>query len=88
MSNYASIDVLVRFIVPFTLYDNARTKKEETPMLRTNTQKANFWSQPHIALPNAATRREVLHKVLDNLLIAASCAGAVAIMLFFVVITL
>lgn len=88
MSNYASTDVLVRFIVLFILYDDARTKKEETLMLRTNTQKVNFWSMPHIALPNAATRRDVLHRILDNLLIAASCAGAVAIMLFFVIITL
>lgn len=57
-------------------------------MLRTNTQKTGYWSQPHIALPNAATRRDILHRVVDNLLIAASCAGAVAIMLFFVMITL
>lgn len=57
-------------------------------MLHTNTRKADYWSQPHIDLPNAATRRDVLHKIMDNCLICASCAGAVAIMLFFVVMSL
>ena len=42
-----------------------------------------YLSQPAIPLPNAATRRELLRKALDRLLIAASCAGLVAILLFF-----
>ena len=42
-----------------------------------------YLSQPAIPLPNAATRRELLRKALDRLLIAASCAGRVAILLFF-----
>ena len=57
-------------------------------MTTTNTRKTNFWSQPHIHLPNAATRRQVLHKILDTALITASCAGIVAIMLFLVIVTL
>ena len=39
---------------------------------------------PFIPYPNAATRREVIHKFLDFLLILASCAGiAAAILLLF-----
>ncbi len=45
--------------------------------------KGNFWSQPYMPLPNAATRRQVLHKLLDTALVIASCAGIGAIMLFF-----
>ncbi len=57
-------------------------------MLTTNTAKADFWSEPHIQLPNAATRRQVLHKILDTALIAASSLGIVAIIAFFVLIGL
>lgn len=32
--------------------------------------------------PNAATRQEILHKVLDNLLVGAIGAGAAASLLF------
>ena len=39
---------------------------------------------PLLPYPNAATGREVLHKILDHLLIIASCAGiASAILLMF-----
>ena len=41
-----------------------------------------YLSQPAISLPNAATRRDILQKALDRMLIAASCAGIVAIFLF------
>lgn len=57
-------------------------------MLTSNIRNTHYWSEPHICLPNAATRRQLLQKVLDKALIIASCAGMVAIMLFFVVITL
>ena len=88
MSNYASIDVLVRFIVLYVLYDKDRKQKEETLMLTSNTKKVNFWSEPYVPLPNAATRRQVLQKIVDTALIIASCAGIVAIMLFFTVAAL
>ncbi len=42
-----------------------------------------YLSQPAVPLPNAATRREILQKVLDRMLIAASCTGIMAILLFF-----
>ena len=57
-------------------------------MFSTNICKADFWSEPHIPLPNAATRRQVLHKILDTALIAASCVGLVAITLFLTVLSL
>ena len=57
-------------------------------MLHTHTRKVNFWSEPYLNLPNAATRRDIAHKVLDTALIIASCAGVAAIMLFFTVISL
>ncbi len=57
-------------------------------MLTTPARKSNYWSEPRVPLPNAATRRQILHKVLDKALLVASCAGFLAIMLFFVIITL
>ena len=46
----------------------------------------HYLSQPVVPLPNAATRRQALQKVLDRMLIAASCAGLVAILMFLVCI--
>lgn len=37
---------------------------------------------PNIPFPNAATRKEVLHKFLDMLLVGAMGAGAAASLLF------
>ncbi len=37
---------------------------------------------PLAPYPNAATRRELLHRVVDHLLVIASCAGVAAIVLF------
>ncbi|MBQ6831070.1 MAG: hypothetical protein IJO28_00395 [Oscillospiraceae bacterium] len=39
---------------------------------------------PLAPYPNAATRRELLHKLLDHLLIIASCAGVAAVILLLV----
>lgn len=88
MSNYASTDVSVRFMGLNCLYDGITKQKEETTMLHTHTRRVNFWSEPYLNLPNAATRRDIAHKVLDTALIIASCAGVAAIMLFFTVISL
>ncbi len=46
----------------------------------------SFANRPHAPYPNAATNREVLHKVLDLLLVAAIGVGAAAIFLFLLVI--
>lgn len=36
---------------------------------------------PLAPYPNAATTREILHKMVDHLLIIASCAGIAAVIL-------
>ena len=41
---------------------------------------------PAVRYPNAATRREVLHKTLDTLLVAASGMGLGAIVLLFMIL--
>lgn len=40
-------------------------------------------SRPHIPYPNAATRREIMNKFLDNMLVAAMVFAAVTAFLFF-----
>lgn len=48
---------------------------------------SRYLNQPVVPRPNAATRREVLQKLIDHLLIIAICAGvsacAVFLTLFF-----
>lgn len=88
MSYYARVDVSVLFIGLLLLYDKGRKQKEVQFMLSTHAKKVNFWNEPIIDLPNAATRRQILHKIMDTALLVASCVGVMAIMLFFVVISL
>lgn len=38
-------------------------------------------NKPSAPYPNAATKREFLHKIVDHLLLIASCAGIAAIIL-------
>lgn len=40
--------------------------------------------RPELPFPNAASRRDILRKIVDLLLIVASCVGIVAIMLFLI----
>lgn len=40
--------------------------------------------RPTLPFPNAASRRDLIRKAVDFMLIVASCVGIVAIMLFFV----
>ena len=48
------------------------------------TAAINKLDYPFVPYPNAATRREVIHKILDHLLIIASCAGVSAVILLLV----
>ncbi len=41
-----------------------------------------FWNRPLFNCPNGATRRQVLNKLLDRLLIIASCVGVCSILLY------
>ena len=50
--------------------------------MKTATYQSNFWNQPYVPYPNAATRRQVLDKMIDRLLIAVSSIGIVAVVLF------
>lgn len=52
--------------------------------MKTAVYKNNY--RPTIPYPNAATRREVFHKVLDTLLVAASGMGIAAILLLCMVL--
>lgn len=45
-----------------------------------------FMNRPYISLPNAATRRQVLQKLLDRLLIGACCVGLATVLLFLFVL--
>ena len=41
-----------------------------------------FMNRPHIALPNAATRRQLLNKYLNSMLVGVCCVGIVVAVLF------
>jgi len=41
-----------------------------------------FMNQAAVPVPNAASRRQVAHKVLDTVLTVVSCIGIIAIILF------
>ena len=41
-----------------------------------------FMNRPHIALPNAATHRQVLNRFLDKFLVGVCCVGLVVAVLF------
>ena len=57
--------------------------QEELKMKATMTAKQKAKARPHIPYPNAATRREMLQKFLDLLIMGAVGAGfgAVALLL-------
>ena len=48
------------------------------------TAAINKMDYPYAPYPNAATRREIIHKVLDHLLIIASCAGISAVIVLLI----
>jgi hypothetical protein len=52
--------------------------------MKTAICKSNY--RPAVPYPNAATRREVLHKILDTLLVAASGMGIGAMLLLLLVL--
>ena len=54
----------------------------KTATLRTT----NFANRPHAPYPNAATYRDVIHKALDMLLVAAIGISTAAIGLFLLAI--
>lgn len=51
--------------------------------MKTATVRTSATSRPHMPYPNAATRREIMNKFLDNMLIAAMVFAAVTGFVFF-----
>lgn len=45
-----------------------------------------FLNRPYVSLPNAATRRQVLKRLLDTLLVGVSCVGIVVAILFLIIL--
>ena len=78
----------VRFIVPISLHPCIiKDNKEEFPMKTAVAYRQNYLPRQPLPFPNAAGRRQVLHKFLDILLIAASGVGlAAALMLLLVLV--
>ena len=56
-------------------------------MKTVSAYRSDYAQRPNLPYPNAATRREMLNKVLDILLMAALGAGAAAILLFLLALT-
>lgn len=55
-------------------------------MKTTTMNRTDLRSNAQLPYPNAATRRELVHKFVDLLLVAAIGGGAAAILLFFMVL--
>ena len=59
------------------------TKHKEDLSMKTAILYLNhYMNQPHIDLPNAATRRQIVKKHLDQLLLCASGVGIAVVLLF------
>lgn len=56
-------------------------------MKTTTVYRSDYANRPHVPYPNAATRREVLNKFLDLLMMAALGVGAAAIILFLLALS-
>ena len=46
-----------------------------------------FMNRPYLNLPNAATRKEVLHLLIDRLLVGACCLGLTTAILFLLTLS-
>lgn len=74
---------LVRFVGPIFLYPKSTKQTEEAFSMKTAICKSTYRPMAKIPYPNAATRREVLHKLLDTVLVAASGMGIAAMFLLY-----
>ena len=70
----------VRFIGLFLLYSNGTNTKEVTSMITSAI--CRYLDTPAVPRPGAATRRQLLRKLIDHLLIMAICAGVAACAVF------
>jgi len=77
----------VPFIGLICLYHRLIKDTKEVPNMKAATiTQRNFANRPHAPYPNAATYKELAHKMLDLLLMAAIGTGAAAILLFLLVL--
>jgi ABC-type phosphate/phosphonate transport system permease subunit len=56
-------------------------------MKTTAIYRTDYASRPNLPFPNAATRKDIVHKILDLLLMAALGMGTAAILLFLLALT-
>lgn len=81
---YLGNNYIVRFIVLFVLYSFITKKLRRVQHMKTATLKQTHINRtPALPFPNAATKREMLHKFLDLMLVSAIGAGLAACLLFF-----
>lgn len=59
-----------------------KKNKEEFPMKTAVIYAQSFMNRPYVPLPNAATRRQVMRKFLDGILVGACCVGLAVVLLF------
>lgn len=47
----------------------------------------SFMNRPYVNVPNAATRREVLHQIVDRTLVMVSTLGLITAIIFLLSLT-
>ena len=63
-------------------YNAVIKQKEVTPMKTITYHTADFTKRPNVPYPNAATRRQILDRIVELLLMAGMGMGAAAMLLF------
>lgn len=83
MQEYGNAHFNVRLIVHILLYTHIRKKTKGGHEMKTLAVSQPVMKRTAIPYPNAATRREILHKTLDYLLCVAIGVAATVALLFF-----
>ena len=63
---------------------STKQKQEASAMKTAIVYAYKFMNKPYISLPNAATRRQVLNRIIDKLLVAVCCVSIVAGIIFLI----
>ena len=86
MQQWVAFLFIVRFIVPFGLYPKGTTAKEVMNMKAATVYRQMPNVRRGASYPNAASRREVLHRFVDFLLVGAIGIAFAALVLFMPVL--
>ena len=86
MQQWVAFLFIVRFIVPFWLYPKGTTAKEVMNMKAATVYRQMPNVRRGAPYPNAASRREVLHRFVDFLLVGAIGIAFAALVLFMPVL--